>query len=99
VQSLRYLLAKPTEQQSPKATSSPIRYFFNAWANPSIRESISADDYKWIENLYADFDKPLLLPRGVNWINDTSELQMALIADVAIGRHSPDTREGEYSVA
>jgi hypothetical protein len=46
-------------------------------------ELITADDYKWIENLEAAFDWPLLMPRGVLEIKDRSELQMALIADVA----------------
>jgi hypothetical protein len=46
-------------------------------------ELISADDYKWIQNLGAAFDRPLLLPRGFDEIKDPSELQMALIADVA----------------
>jgi hypothetical protein len=46
-------------------------------------ELISADDYKWIQNLGAEFDRPLLLPRGVDEIKDPSDLQMALIADVA----------------
>jgi hypothetical protein len=46
-------------------------------------ELITADDYKWIQNLEAAFDRPLLLPRGFDEIKDPSELQMALIADVA----------------
>jgi len=46
-------------------------------------ELITADDYKWIENLQAAFDRPLLLPRDVWVIKDPSDLQMALIADVA----------------
>jgi hypothetical protein len=46
-------------------------------------ELITADDYKWIENLQAAFDQPLLLPRGFDVIKDPSELQMALIADIA----------------
>jgi hypothetical protein len=46
-------------------------------------ELISVDDYKWIQNLQEAFDRPLLLPRGFDEIKDPSELQMALIADVA----------------
>jgi hypothetical protein len=44
---------------------------------------ITAEDYEWIASLAREFDRPLLLPRGVDEIKDPSELQMALIADVA----------------
>ena len=44
---------------------------------------ITVEDYRWIENLQEEFGRPLLLPRGVDEIRDPSELQMALIADVA----------------
>jgi hypothetical protein len=44
--------------------------------------SITAEDFQWIESLEEQFGRPLLLPRGVDQI-DPSELQMALIADVA----------------
>ncbi len=43
---------------------------------------ITAEDFQWIESLEEQFGRPLLLPRGVDQI-DPSELQMALIADVA----------------
>lgn len=43
---------------------------------------ITAEDFQWIESLDDQFGRPLLLPRGVDQI-DPSELQMALIADVA----------------
>lgn len=45
-------------------------------------ELITAEDFQWIESLEDQFGRPLLLPRGVDQI-DPSELQMALIADVA----------------
>jgi len=44
---------------------------------------ITAEDYGWIGSLAEEFGRPLLLPRGVDEIRDPSELQMALIADVA----------------
>jgi Protein of unknown function (DUF3160) len=44
--------------------------------------SITAEDFQWIESLEEQFGRPLLLPRGVDQIEPT-ELQMALIADVA----------------
>jgi Protein of unknown function (DUF3160) len=44
---------------------------------------ITEEDYDWIGSLVEEFDRPLLLPRGVDEIRDPSELQMALIADVA----------------
>jgi Protein of unknown function (DUF3160) len=44
---------------------------------------ITEEDYDWIGSLVEEFDRPLLLPRGVDEISDPSELQMALIADVA----------------
>ncbi|HXX44628.1 MAG TPA: DUF3160 domain-containing protein [Candidatus Acidoferrales bacterium] len=44
---------------------------------------ITEDDYAWIGNLREQFNEPLLLPRGADEISDRSELQMALIADVA----------------
>jgi Protein of unknown function (DUF3160) len=44
---------------------------------------ITEEDYDWIRSLVEEFDRPLLLPRGVDEISDPSELQMALIADVA----------------
>jgi hypothetical protein len=44
--------------------------------------SITAEDFQWIESLEEQFGRPLLLPRGVDQI-DPTELQMALIADVA----------------
>ena len=47
--------------------------------------AISTEDYAWIENLERYFGPELLLPRGVDlgMIKDPSQLQMALIADVA----------------
>jgi hypothetical protein len=44
--------------------------------------AITGEDFQWIENLEEQFGRPLLLPRGVDQI-DPTELQMALIADVA----------------
>ena len=44
---------------------------------------ITKEDYDWIGSLAEEFGRPLLLPRGVDEIRDPSELQMALIADVA----------------
>jgi len=44
---------------------------------------ITAEDYGWIASLVREFDKPLLLPRSGDVISDPSDLQMALIADVA----------------
>lgn len=44
---------------------------------------ITGEDYEWIASLAREFDRPLLLPRGVDVISDPSDLQMALIADVA----------------
>jgi len=46
-------------------------------------ETISAEDYEWISNIRWAFDRTLLLPRDVDSIRDPSELQMALVADVA----------------
>ena len=46
-------------------------------------QSISPGDYEWIENVRLSFDAPLLLPRGSDEIKDPSQLQMALVADVA----------------
>jgi hypothetical protein len=43
---------------------------------------ITAEDFQWIESLDDQFGRPLLLPRGADQI-DPSELQMALIADIA----------------
>ena len=45
--------------------------------------AITGEDYQWIASLVREFDRPLLLPRAVDVISDPSELQMALIADVA----------------
>jgi len=47
--------------------------------------AISAEDYRWIENLERNFGPELLLPRGydVSMIKDPDDLKMALIADVA----------------
>ncbi len=45
--------------------------------------AITGEDYEWIAGLAREFDRPLLLPRGVDVISDPSDLQMALIADVA----------------
>ncbi len=47
--------------------------------------TISTEDYAWIQNVNRYFGPELLLPRGVDisMIKDTSQLQMALIADVA----------------
>jgi len=45
--------------------------------------AITGEDYEWIASLVREFDRPLLLPRAVDVISDPSELQMALIADVA----------------
>ncbi len=47
-------------------------------------ELITTDDYRWIQNLQYSFDSSLLLPREANAITDTSSLQMALVADVAL---------------
>jgi len=44
---------------------------------------ITERDYDWIGSLGEEFGRPLLLPRGADEIRDPSELQMALIADVA----------------
>jgi len=44
---------------------------------------ITQQDYDWIENLARQFDQALLWPRGFEVIKDPSQLQMALIADVA----------------
>ncbi len=46
-------------------------------------QPISPGDYDWIRNLHSSFDRPLLLPRGADEIKDPSQLQMALVADVA----------------
>jgi hypothetical protein len=46
-------------------------------------QPISPDDYDWIRTLRLSFDKPLLLPRGSDEIKAPSQLQMALVADVA----------------
>ena len=46
-------------------------------------DTITGEDYQWIQNLRESFDRPLLLPRGADEIRDPAELQMALIADVA----------------
>ncbi len=46
-------------------------------------QPISPGDYDWIRNLHSSFDASLLLPRGADVIKDPSELQMALVADVA----------------
>ena len=46
-------------------------------------QPISPGDYEWIQNLRNSFDRPLLLPRGSDEIKDPSQLQMALVADVA----------------
>ena len=47
--------------------------------------AISTEDYAWIEGVSRYFGPELLLPRGVDtsMIRDTSQLQMALISDVA----------------
>lgn len=44
---------------------------------------ITEKDYEWITSLEEEFGRPLLLPRGLDEIGDRSELQMALIADIA----------------
>lgn len=46
---------------------------------------IGTEDYAWIESLNRYFGPELLLPRGVdpNMVKDKSDLQMALISDVA----------------
>ena len=44
---------------------------------------IGTEDYAWIENLDRNFGPALLLPRGTEIISDRTQLQMALIADVA----------------
>jgi hypothetical protein len=44
---------------------------------------LAEEDYDWIASLGEEFGRPLLLPRGADQIGDPSELQMALIADVA----------------
>ena len=46
-------------------------------------DTITREDYQWIQNLRESFDRPLLLPRGADEIKDPAELQMALIVDVA----------------
>jgi len=47
--------------------------------------AVSAEDYRWIESVSQYFGPELLLPRGVETyaIKDPSQLQMALVADVA----------------
>jgi hypothetical protein len=47
--------------------------------------TITTEDYAWIENLDRYFGPELILPRGmeISMIKDRSELQMALISDVA----------------
>ena len=45
--------------------------------------AITGEDYEWIASLVREFDRPLLLPSGLDEIKDPSDLQMALIADVA----------------
>jgi hypothetical protein len=46
-------------------------------------DAISRDDYEWIRTLRWSFNRELLLPRGADVIKDPSQLQMALVADVA----------------
>lgn len=46
-------------------------------------QPLSPGDYEWIQNLRWSFDRTLLLPRGADAIKDPSELQMALVTDVA----------------
>jgi len=45
--------------------------------------ALSTQDYDWIAGLQASFGSSLLWPQGFELINDPSQLQMALIADVA----------------
>jgi len=45
--------------------------------------AITREDYEWTASLVREFDRPLLLPNGLDTIEDPAELQMALIADVA----------------
>jgi hypothetical protein len=45
-------------------------------------ESITREDYDWISRIHDSFDRSLLLPRDIT-IEDRSQLQMALVADVA----------------
>ena len=45
-------------------------------------ESITREDYDWISKIHDSFDASLLLPRDIE-IKDRSQLQMALVADVA----------------
>jgi hypothetical protein len=44
---------------------------------------ITTKDYAWIEKLNERFDGSLVLPRGADEIPDQTQLQMALISDVA----------------
>lgn len=46
-------------------------------------ETISPEDYEWISGIKWAFDRTLLLPRDIDAIPDPSNLQMALVADVA----------------
>jgi hypothetical protein len=46
-------------------------------------EVIARQDYDWISNIHYSFDRSLLLPRDTGIIQDPSNLQMALVADVA----------------
>jgi hypothetical protein len=46
-------------------------------------QPISPGDYDWIKTLNWSFNGSLLLPRGSDEIKDPSQLQMALVADVA----------------
>ena len=46
-------------------------------------DALTREDYEWIENLRWSFDSSLLIPRGADIITDTTQLQMALVADVA----------------
>jgi len=45
--------------------------------------NISAEEFQWIETAANAFGRELLLPQGAEDIADNSQLQMALVADVA----------------
>jgi len=45
--------------------------------------NITAEEYARIENMANAFDRELLLPQGAETIDDRSQLQMALVADIA----------------
>ena len=46
-------------------------------------QPISPGDYDWIRTLRWSFNGPLLLPRDADVVKDPTQLQMALVADVA----------------